>query len=67
MLALFRQRRQDCANLLGPVGEILGLTKLRALALSGRVERLDAKISNAGEGLNGATPQVSLLNTLNRI
>ena len=48
------QRREDCALLLGPVGEILGLTKLRALALTSRVERLDAKISNATEGLKGA-------------
>ena len=33
-----RTRREDCANLLGPVGEILGLTKLRALALTVRVQ-----------------------------
>ena len=51
---LVKQRREDCANLLGPVGEILGLTKLRALALTSRVERLDAKIANATEGLKGA-------------
>ena len=48
---LVKQRRQDCANLVGPVSEILALMKLRAEALTGRVHRLEAKIAAATEGL----------------